>query len=101
VRFRQISAAVAAAGRAFDKINVLVDEIESEGANVPELDAPPRAPRNQHPAYANVVENPVMLRNSFDQVRKLPSGERRILTALAQYSQGRSRRSLLFWPDMP
>jgi hypothetical protein len=90
-RFRQISAVVAAARRAFDKIKVLVDEIESERANVPELDAPHRAPRNQHPVYANVVENRVTSPNGLDQPRKLPSGERRILTALAQYPQGRSK----------
>jgi hypothetical protein len=89
-RFRQMSAAVTAAGRAFDKIKVLVDEIESEGVNVPKRAATPHNARNHRPAYVtHIVHNGASV-DSFGELRKLPSGERGILTALAQYP-GRSK----------
>jgi hypothetical protein len=85
-----MSAAVTAAGRAFDKIKVLVDEIESEGVNVPKRAATPHNARNHRPAYVtHTVHNGASV-DSFGELRKLPSGERRILTALAQYP-GRSK----------
>ncbi len=91
-RFRQMSAAVASAGRAFDKIKVLVDEVDNERANVPEPGSAPYLSRNSRPVYAtNLAENHAASTDSLDEPRALSSGERRVLTALAQYPQGRSK----------
>jgi hypothetical protein len=87
-----MSAAVAAAGRAFDKLQVMLDEIESERANVPKHSATPNVSSNHRPVYTrNPVEHLATSADSFNGPRRLPSGERRILTALAQYPQGRSK----------
>lgn len=74
-RFRQVSAAVASAGRAFDKPKVLLDEIESEMANALESGATPYVSSSHRPIYAtNPAENPAASADSFDESRKLPSG---------------------------
>jgi hypothetical protein len=92
VRFRQLSTAVASAGRAFDKIKVTLDEIESERANVPKRIATQNVSSNHRPVYtSNPVEHRATSAHSFDEPWRLPSGERRILTALAQYPHGRSK----------
>jgi hypothetical protein len=94
-RFRQISAALAAAGRSFDKIKVLLDEIESEAVNAPERAVTQHVTRNHRPAYGtHPVDNGATSVSSFDEPRKLSLGERRILTALAQYPQGRSKAQI-------
>jgi hypothetical protein len=91
-RFRQMSVAVTSAGRAFDKLKVLVDEIEHERANAPASGPTPDVSSNHRPIYATTpAENPAASADSLDEPRKLSSGERRILTALAQYPQGRSK----------
>ena len=91
-RFRQTSAAMASAGRAFDKIKVLLDSLDSEWANAPDIDTAPHVSSNHRPVYATKTEeNHATSADSFDEPCKLPSGERRILTALAQYPQGRSK----------
>jgi hypothetical protein len=88
-RFRQMSAAVASAGRAFDKLKVMLDEIESERASVSKRSATPNVSRNHRPVYP--IEHRATSADSFDEPRRLPSGERRILTALAQYPESRSK----------
>jgi len=94
-RYRQMSAVVASAGRAFDKLKVMLDEIESERANVPKRSSTLNVSRNHHPVYTrNPVEHRAPSADSFDEPRRLPSGERRILTALAQYPRSRSKAQL-------
>jgi hypothetical protein len=87
-----MSAAVASAGRAFDKIKVLLEEMENERTNAPESGAAVYVSSNHRPAYAtNRADNRAAAGDRLDEPGKLPSGERRILTALAQYPQGRSK----------
>ena len=70
----------------------MLDEMESKWANVPKRSATPNVSRNHRPVYrTNPVEHRATSADSFDEPRRLPSGERRILTALAQYPQGRSK----------
>ncbi len=91
-RSRQMLAAVASAGQSFEKLKVLLDEIEREWANLPAATPVPdfsinhRSERTKRPATVR-VESP----DSLDGPLKLSSGERRILTAVAQYPQGRSK----------
>jgi hypothetical protein len=91
-RFRQMSAAVASAGRAFDKIKALLEEMENERTNASESVAAVYVSSNHRPANAtNRADNRAAAGDRLDEPGKLPSGERRILTALAQYPQGRSK----------
>src|SRR5713101_6149100 len=89
---RQMLAAVASAGQSFEKLKVLLDEIEREWANLPAATPAPdfsinhKSERTKRPAVVR-VESP----DSLDGPLKLSSGERRILTAVAQYPQGRSK----------
>jgi len=85
-------AAVASAGQSFEKLKVVLDEIEREWANLPaattvqDFSINHRSERTKRPATVR-VESP----DSLDGPLKLSSGERRILTAVAQYPQGRSK----------
>ena len=65
------------------------DEIESERANVPKRSAAPNVSSNHRPIYP--VEHRATSADGFHEPRRLPSGVHRILTALAQYPQGRSK----------
>jgi multidrug resistance efflux pump len=49
-RFRQMSAAMASAGRAFDEVKVLLDSLESECANAPDIDTAPHVSSNHPPS---------------------------------------------------
>jgi len=87
-----MAAAVASAGRAFDKIKALLEEMENERTNAPESGAAVYVSSNHRPAYAtNRADHRAAAGDRLDEPGKLPSGERRILTALAQYPQGRSK----------
>jgi hypothetical protein len=87
-----MSAAVASAGRAFDKIKALLEEMENERTNAPESGAAVYVSSNHRPAYAtNRADNRAAAGDRLDEPGKLPSGERRILIALTQYPQGRSK----------
>jgi uncharacterized protein len=91
-RFGQMSAAVASAARAFDKLKVLLDGIESEWTDAPETRVGTDVSSNHRPAHAEQIEESrAALADSHDELYKLGSGERRILTALAQNPQGRSK----------
>ncbi len=89
---RQMLAAVASAGQSFEKLKVLLDEIEREWANLPAATPVPdfsinqTSERTKRPATVRVASP-----DSLDGRLKLSSGERRILTAVAQYPQGRSK----------
>src|SRR5216683_4904690 len=94
-RFRQMIGVVASAGQMFDKLKVLLDEVESGWANSPAaveaLDSslnhrPDRAAKPAKPANHRATAS-----ETLDEPLKLASGERRILTALAQYPEGRSK----------
>src|SRR5712691_1406809 len=90
VRSRQMLAAVASAGQSFEKLKVFLDEIEREWTNlpaaVPDFSINHRSERTKSPAAVRVASP-----DSLDGPLKLSSGERRILTAVAQYPQGRSK----------
>ncbi len=89
-RSRQMLAAVASAGQSFEKLKVLLNDIEREWANlpaaVPDFSINHRSERTKSPAAVRVASP-----DSLDGPLKLSSGERRILTAVAQYPQGRSK----------
>ncbi len=90
VRFRQMTAALASTGQSLERIKELLEETEwltrhaadtalrSSANHRPERTA---KPANDHIASAENLDGPL----------KLAAGERRILTALAQYPQGRSK----------
>jgi uncharacterized protein len=87
-----MSAAVASAARTFDKLKVLLDGIESEWTDAPETRVATDVSRNHRPADAeHLEESRAPSADSHDELYKLSSGERRILTALTQYPQGRSK----------
>jgi hypothetical protein len=88
--FRQMSAAMSSAARTFDTLKVLLEEIETEWADTPKTSAMHYVSGN-HRSATNSAENRTASAESSDEWRKLPPGERRILTALAQYPEGRSK----------
>jgi hypothetical protein len=79
-------------GASFEKLKVLLDESEREWANLPATTPEPdftinhKSERTKRPAAVRIASP-----DSLDGPLKLSSGERRILTAVAQYPQGRSK----------
>jgi hypothetical protein len=91
-RFRQMAAAAASTEQAFQKLKVLVDEGQRDPASAPAAVATADLSlnhRSESAAKAASKRNAAAL--SFDGPLKLSSGERRILTSLAQYPHGRSK----------
>jgi hypothetical protein len=91
-RFRQMAAATSCAEQSLQKLKALVHEAEGESASAPapvvtaDLSVNHRSGSGAKPASNGRA--PV---SGLDGPLKLSSGERRILTALAQYAQGRSK----------
>jgi hypothetical protein len=91
VRFRRMIEAAESTGQAVEKLKVLVDQTASEWASAAVADSPGSSlshrvvgdvkPLNHRPASSETLDGPF----------NLASGERRILTALAQYPDGRSK----------
>jgi uncharacterized protein len=94
-RFRQMIGTVASAGQAFEKLQVLVEQAASEWAALPAVNESPALSVNHRPdGAAKPVNQRSASTETFNGQIKLGSGERRILTALAQYPQGRSKVQL-------
>jgi len=93
-RFRAMAAAATSAEQVLHKLKVLLEEAERESANAsaavatPDLSVNHRSESTANPAGNGRAP---ALAFSPDGPVKLSSGERRILTALAQYPQDRSK----------
>ena len=91
-RFRQLAAALASTGQSLGKVKELLEETEREWLTRHAADTAPRFSVNHRPERtARPANDRVASAESLDGPLKLASGERRILTALAQYPQGRSK----------
>jgi hypothetical protein len=91
-RFRQVVAGVAATGESLDKVKGLLECIERDWPREPVAVGEPRISSNGRPVgIARQANRRFPAIESLDASSKLSSGERRILTALAQYSEGRSK----------
>ena len=88
----QMMAAAASAARSFDKVKALVEEIEREWAKPPAANAVPDYSINHRSERPQISRRDcIPSADSLNGSLALSSGERRILTALAQYAQGRSK----------
>ena len=92
-RFRQLAAGLASTGQSLATLKGLLEETErgwlappAADTTTPELSLNHRPERTTKPANDRGASA-----ESFAGARKLAAGERRILTALAQYPQGRSK----------
>jgi hypothetical protein len=90
-RFHQIVAAVTSTGASLAKVKVLVEGAERELLASPAVAVPLPASVNHRPGRPTRLSDHIASAESSDGSLKLSSGERRILTALAQYPQGRSK----------
>jgi len=91
-RCRQVVAAATAAGQSFGKLKVLVEEIEREWANPPAASAVPDLSINHRSERPQILKRDrIASADRLNGSLALSSGERRILTALAQYPDGRSK----------
>ena len=92
VGFRQMIGRVASAGQALETLKVMLEQAASESAISPGVFGAPDSSLNHRPARD---VKPMVQRAASAQVLdervKLASGERRILTVLAQHSEGRSK----------
>ena len=86
-RFQRMASVVSSAGQCFDKLKVMLEETEREWA------IPPANESENH--RSETARRPqthrVASADSLDGALKISSGERRILTALVQYPQGRTK----------
>jgi hypothetical protein len=93
VRFRQATTGLASMGQSLDKVKGLLQEVEREWPAGPASGAAPRTFVNHGPEHtAKPANDRVLSDDRLDGPLKLSAGERRILTALAQYPQGRRCR---------
>ena len=91
-RFRRIVAAAAVAGQSLGKLKELLEDTEREWLSPPAAVVAPDFSTNHRPdRVTGPVSDRVTSAESLDEPLKLSSGERRILTALAQHPQGRSK----------
>jgi hypothetical protein len=91
-RLGEIIAAMASTGQALGKIKGLLEETEREWLSRTAVGTTPRSSVNLRPERTAKATNAgVASAETLDGPLKLAAGERRILTALAQYPQGRSK----------
>jgi len=91
-RFRRIGAAAASTGQSLGRLKELLEETEREWLSPPAAVVAPDFSANHRPErVTRPVSDRVTSAESLDEPLKLSSGERRILTALAQHPQGRSK----------
>jgi len=84
--------AAAFAGQSGEKLKVLLENAEGEWASLPTAVETPGASLNHRPERVSKSVNPrAAAAETLDGPLKFASGERRILTALAQYPEGRSK----------
>src|SRR5216683_1658467 len=93
VRFRQMTAALASTGQSLEKVKVLLEDIEREWPRQSSVVTAVPFSVNHRPERTTkpANEDSVASAETLDGPLKLAAGERRILTALAQYPQGRSK----------
>jgi hypothetical protein len=91
-RFRQAVERISSAADSLGKVKALLEEIDRDWLGEPIVAVEPDAMsngRHDETAIPTSPRRPVIA--SSDSSSKLASGERRILTALAQYAEGRSK----------
>jgi uncharacterized protein len=92
VRLCRMVAATASTGQSLGQLKELLEETERDWSNPPASIAAPDLSANHRPERAiRPLSDRFRPGESLDGPLKLSSGERRILTALAQYPQGRSK----------
>jgi hypothetical protein len=91
-RFRRLVAALASTGQSLAKVKELLEETEREWMAPQTVGTAPDPPLNQQPERTvKPASDRVALVEDSNGGIKLAAGERRILTALAQYMEGRSK----------
>jgi hypothetical protein len=91
-RFRQLATALASTGQSLAEIKELLEDTEREWLTRPAAQtAPDTSLNHRRERTAKLAKDRVASAESFDEALKLAAGERRILTALAQYPRGRSK----------
>jgi hypothetical protein len=91
-RLHQMTVTLVATGQSLGKAKELLKETEREWLNTPAVVSASSSSRNHQPERTNEPANDrVASGENLDEPLKLAAGERRILTALAQYPEGRSK----------
>jgi hypothetical protein len=91
-RFCQLSAALGSTGQSLAKVKELLEETDREWLARHDADIAPNPALHHRPERtAKPANDHVASAESSNGALKLAAGERRILTALVQYSQGRSK----------
>jgi hypothetical protein len=91
-RLKQMIGAGASTGQGFEKLKVLFGEAEKEWANPPAaIEAGDSSLSRRSDRTAKPANHRVASAKTLNGSLKLASGERRILTSLAQYPEGRSK----------
>jgi hypothetical protein len=91
-RFRQLAAGLASTGQSLAKVKELLEDTEREWPGQPSVvTAAPSSLNHRPERTAKPANDHVASAESLDGLLKLSAGERRILTALAQYPEGRSK----------
>jgi hypothetical protein len=95
MRFRQMIGTVASVGQALEKLKVMLDQAASESAISPAVVGAPGSSLNHRPTrdVKPMVQRPASAKALGERI-KPASGERRILTVLAQYPEGRSKMQM-------
>lgn len=92
VRLRQMTVTLGSTGQSLGKVKELLEETEREWLNGPAVATASSSSRNrQSERTENPANDRIASGENLDESLKLAAGERRILTALAQYPQGRSK----------
>lgn len=90
-RFRQVTAGLSWIGQSLDNVKGLLEEVYREWLTQPVTNYAAGIIANHRPQHvAKPADDRVPSSEGPDGAFKLASGERRILTALAQYPEGRS-----------
>ena len=90
--FRQAIARVGSAADCLAKVKALLEDVDRDWLAAPVVDVGPDALSNgRHDGMAMPASPRRPVITSSEPTSKLASGERRILTALAQYPEGRSK----------
>src|SRR5216683_1340120 len=91
-RVRQLATGLASTGQSLAELKKLLEETEREWVTRHAADSAPTPSLNRRPERTVKPANDrVVSAESLDNALKLATGERRILTALGQYPQGRSK----------
>jgi len=90
-RLHQMTVMLVSTGQSLGKVKELLEQTEREWLNRPTVVAPPSSSRNHQPERTKDPANDQVASGENLESLKLAAGERKILTALAQYPQGRSK----------